>query len=285
MSNLYQNVLAQMFNNYHLTKPVESVSCQEKFKCDTQCLSDMFRVHKQRTYACNTITAMYVLRFCNRYSSEVYHILNDKMPKLSSGDIIFSIGCGSCMETIGIERYCRDNNILDVKYEGYDYNSKWQNIAKVCCVSSPHLISSNPQILQKQTFIQKLPQIKVLLLNYMLSDLKNHQPSLSAYLSNNLAGCLQIMKHDSYIIVNDQNHSNEWEAEFDGWSTKLNITQYKVNNYFFDPGWPAPCNPRGIRMSNNSLIFSNNGLDLSISNYFQANLACCESGVTIIHKL
>ena len=119
-------------------------------------------------------TPMYVLRFCNRYSSEIYHILNDLIPRLSSGDLIYSIGCGSCMETIGIEKYCRDNNIRGVSYEGIDSNSQWQNITNTCCVSSNYLSSRRSQFSNRQQFLPMLPNIKILLLNYMLSDYKNH---------------------------------------------------------------------------------------------------------------
>ena len=124
MSNLYQNVLNIMLNNYNSSQSLESVQCKETFNCSTLCLTDIYHNHKKRKYNCTTITSMYVLRFCNRYSSEIYHILNDKIPRLSSGDLIFSIGCGSCMETIGIEKYCRDNNIRGVSYEGIDSNLK-----------------------------------------------------------------------------------------------------------------------------------------------------------------
>lgn len=285
MSVFYQNVLTSMLNNYDCSQPVESLTCGEPFKCSTQCLSDIFHVHKNRIYNCQTITPMYVLRFCNRYASEIYHILNDKIPNLKTGDTIFSIGCGSCMETIGIERYCRDNNILGVRYEGYDYNPKWQNIANTCCISSNYLISVNPTQLQQQEFTAKLPYIKILLMNYMLSDYKNHKPSLSMYLKNNIEHYLNNMGHDTFLIVNDQNHSNEWELDFDDWSSTLNPDNYKVMTCFFDPGFNKPCNPRGYRMSNNSLIFSNSGLNSRISDYFQANLPCCESGISIIHKL
>lgn len=38
-------------------------------------------------------------------------------------------------------------------------------------------------------------------------------------------------------------------------------------------------------MATNKLIFSNSGLNSTITDYFQEHLPCCESGITIIHKL
>lgn len=286
MSILYQNALNIMLQNYKTTQPSESLQCTEPFQCKTLCLTDIYHTHKKRKYDCNTITSMYVLRFCNRYSSEIYHILNDKIPRLASGDLIFSIGCGPCMETIGIEKYCRDNNILGVCYEGVDSNTKWQNVTNACCVSSNHLHSQISPVSNREQFLPMLPNIKILLLNYMLSDYKNHNDDFQNYLNNYLMEDLSLMRGDTYLIINDQNHSDEWEDDFDNWSFQLDNTKYEVKRYFFDPGIHKRCNPYGHnRMPDNSLMFSNIGLDQKITTYFQDNLPCCESGVAIIHKL
>lgn len=274
-----------MLNNYNSSQSLESVQCKETFNCSTLCLTDIYHNHKKRKYNCTTITSMYVLRFCNRYSSEIYHILNDKIPRLSSGDLIFSIGCGSCMETIGIEKYCRDNNIRGVSYEGIDSNSQWQNITNTCCVSSNYLSSRRSQFSNRQQFLPMLPNIKILLLNYMLSDYKNHNNDFQNYLNTYVMEDLNLMNNDTYLIINDQNHSDEWEDDFDAWSSTLNNTHYEVKRYFFDPG-NKRCNPYGHnRMAINSLVFSNTGLDPRITTYFQDNLPCCESAVVVIHKL
>ena len=285
MSNLYKNVLNIMLNNYNSSQSLESVQCKETFNCSTLCLTDIYHNHKKRKYNCTTITSMYVLRFCNRYSSEIYHILNDKIPRLSSGDLIFSIGCGSCMETIGIEKYCRDNNILGVCYEGVDSNTIWQNVTNTCCVSSNYLYSRLSPVSNRDQFLPMLPNIKILLLNYMLSDYKNHNNDFQNYLNTYVMEDLNLMNNDTYLIINDQNHSDEWEDDFDDWSSTLDNTQYVIQRYFFDPG-NKRCNPYGHnRMAINSLVFSNTGLDPRITTYFQDNLPCCESAVVIIHKL
>ena len=130
-----------------------------------------------------------------------------------------------------------------------------------------------------------LPNIKILLLNYMLSDYKNHNNDFQDYLNNYVMEDLNLMNNDTYLIINDQNHSDEWEDDFDAWSSTLDNTQYVIQRYFFDPG-NKRCNPYGHnRMAINSLVFSNTGLDPRITTYFQDNLPCCESAVVIIHKL
>ncbi len=287
MSKLYQNVLTVMLQNYDNTKSVESSKCQETFcqetfQCSTQCLTDIFRTHKNRIYNCKTITSMYILRFCNRYSSEIYHILNDIIPKLTTGDLILSIGCGSCMEILGIERYSRDNNLGMINYVGIDTNFIWQDASKYFCLNTQNISSkAEYNAIDSRSF---LPKVKVFLFNYCLSDIKNHS-NLNNFLCNDFSSYLELLPNDSYVIINDQNHGDEWEDNFDVWSSSLDTSKYTVTNYFFDPGSHKPCNPRGKRMFHKQLVFSNFGLDPRIEKYFQANLPCCESGITIIHKI
>lgn len=279
MSTYYQQTITANLEEYIKIKETES--CIENFRCTTDCLTDIFRTNKTRRYSCKTITHMYVLRFMNRYASEIYHIFSDVLPPLTNGDLILSLGCGSCMETIGIERYCRDKNIGKIEYLGIDSNSIWGDASKYCCLNNQNI---NSNMAYKNNAISiVLPRVKVFLLNYCLSDIKNHD-DLEKFLRNDFLSYINLLPNDSYIVINDQNHSKEWEDIFDAWTKTLNSSQYKINNYFFDPS-PKNCNPRGKRMKDNRLVFDNSNLNSEINNYFQQNLPCCESGITIIHKL
>ena len=66
MSFYYTNIINQNIAMYSQLKKTEP--CAENFQCETNCLTDIFHFHKNRTYTCKTITHMYVLRFMNRYS-------------------------------------------------------------------------------------------------------------------------------------------------------------------------------------------------------------------------
>ena len=93
---------------------------------------------KYRTYTCKTITHMYVLRFMNRYSSEVYHIFSDLLPRLNNNDLILSLGCGPSFETVALEKYSRDNSIGKIRYLGIDSNQIWEDVSASCCLNKNH---------------------------------------------------------------------------------------------------------------------------------------------------
>ena len=99
MGIYYEQIINHNLAEYNRLK--QSENCTENFKCTTNCLTDIFRSNKTRIYTCKTITHMYVLRFMNRYASEIYHILSDLIPPLNNGDLIISLGCGPCFETVG----------------------------------------------------------------------------------------------------------------------------------------------------------------------------------------
>ena len=281
MSFHYTNIINQNLAMYSQLKKTEP--CAEKFQCETNCLTDIFRFNKIRTYTCKTITHMYVLRFMNRYASEIYHIFSDLIPPLNNGDLILSLGCGPCFETVGLDKYCRDKNIGKIQYMGIDSNTIWQDVANSSCCLSTQNIESRFKYTNTANLSTVLPITKVFLLNYCLSDIKNHS-NLHNFLCNDFTAYLNLLPNNSYIIINDQNHGFEWEDIFDQWAQNLNPNNYEVCNYFFDP-YPKACNPRGIRMKNKQLVFSNTDLDSSITSYFQEHLLCCESGISIIHKL
>lgn len=281
MSIYYEQIIRQNLIAYNQLKQTEN--CTENFQCVTDCLTDIFRFHKNRTYICKTITHMYVLRFMNRYASEIYHIFSNLLPRLNNNDLILSLGCGPSFETVALEKYCRDKGIEKIRYIGIDSNQIWKDVSTLCCLCTQN-IESRIVYKDNANLNEVLPVTKVFLLNYCLSDIKNHS-NLEFFLNNDFSLYLSLLPHDSFVVINDQNHGDEWEDIFDLWKKSLNPTQYEVNNFFYDPGFPKRCNPRGIRMQNRQLVFSNKNLASDVQNYFQANLPCCESGVTIIHKL
>ena len=281
MSFYYEQIIQQNLVAYNQLKQTEN--CTENFQCVTNCLTDIFHFHKNRTYTCKTITHMYVLRFMNRYSSEVYHIFSDLLPRLNNNDLILSLGCGPSFETVALEKYSRDNSIGKIRYLGIDSNQIWEDVSASCCLNTQN-IESRVVYRNNANLSDVLPLTKVFLLNYCLSDIKNHS-DLEFFLNNDFSLYLSLLPHDSFVVINDQNHSDEWEDDFDDWSSTLDNTQYVIQRYFFDPG-NKRCNPYGHnRMAINSLVFSNTGLDPRISTYFQDNLPCCESAVVVIHKL
>jgi hypothetical protein len=213
----------------------------------------------------------------NRYASEVCHIFGELLPPLASGSLVYSIGCGPCFETVGIEKYCRNNNIKGIKYIGTDINPIWNDCRLICSVNSPYLSSEyNSGQYDIHTI---LPYTKILLFNYVLSDCKNHNNVLLSFLNTTLKDALHFMPSDSYVVVNDQNHSDEWENIFDDW--KLNLPRiYQCTDYFFDTS--VPCNPRGIKMRSKNFLFDDS--TLPFASRFTQHINECSSSITIIQK-
>ena len=171
MSFYYEQIIQQNLVAYNQLKQTEN--CTENFQCVTNCLTDIFHFHKNRTYTCKTITHMYVLRFMNRYSSEVYHIFSDLLPRLNNNDLILSLGCGPSFETVALEKYSRDNSIGKIRYLGIDSNQIWEDVSASCCLNTQN-IESRVVYRNNANLSDVLPLTKVFLLNYCLSDIKNH---------------------------------------------------------------------------------------------------------------
>lgn len=278
MSEIYQKIMQQCYDKYNTLKASES--CNQEFECRTDCLSDIYWTNKTRTYECQTITYMYVLRFMNKYASEIYHLFSKYISNLNNGDLIFSIGSGPCFETVGIERFCREKDLFDIKYIGTDKNNVWQDTANICCHNSitDKFVSIPAQVLSDEYCEKILPKTRVLILNYVLSDCKNHN-SLSYLLNSTLRKYLDLMLCGSYVIVNDINHSNEWEEEFDEWKTSLSAN-LSCKDYFFNQS--KACNPRGESIYTKSLIFDNS--NMSFVQQFADGIKECTSSGTIIYK-
>ena len=116
--DLFQQYLIECFNSYKPCIPGNCLDndcncdCMQDFNC-VHCLSDMFNnsAHAHRTYNCLPITYSYVIRYGNRYSSEMYIILNH-LQKLFERDTInvVSLGCGPATELIALEKKCSETN-------------------------------------------------------------------------------------------------------------------------------------------------------------------------------
>lgn len=278
MSAIYQKIMQQCYDKYNDLKSTES--CNQDFECRTDCLSDIYWTNKTRTYGCQTITYMYVLRFMNKYASEIYYLFSKYISNLNNGDLIFSIGSGPCFETVGIERFCREKDLFNIKYIGTDKNNIWQDAANICCHNSitECFLSIPAKVLSDEYCEKILSKTRVLIFNYVLSDCKNHN-SLTDFLNNCLGKYLDLMPYDSYVIVNDINHSDEWEEEFDEWKSSL-PPNFSCTDYFFNQS--KPCNPRGGKISIHPLLFDNSNMPF-VQQFVDGITECTSSG-TIIYK-
>lgn len=239
MSNIYNQYLLYCLQQYQPCHPILgcdndplcSCACGEQGSC-TECLSNMFNDgnHRNRRYCCTPITYSYVIRYTNRYASEIYKGLKHISFDLFSHINIVSIGSGPSTELISLERYFRDYSIgLPTHYTGYDTNNIWGN----CQNEIARIVEkSNPCIKVKHINERFMPQevststsgINILIMNYVISDILKHYGGsvVNDFLNNTITPLLRQMPPNSYVLVNDVNSSNMGRDEIEAWVNSLN---------------------------------------------------------------
>lgn len=127
-------------------------------------------------YICKRITYYYVLRFFNRFASEISYLVDYLLPyiKKKTDLYIVSLGCGPGSEIYGFLKSLKDKypNIT-LHYEGHDLEKCWetvQGISKNSLANLNHDINfySTDIFLDFHGFGNN--HIDCLILNYVLSD-------------------------------------------------------------------------------------------------------------------
>ena len=180
LDSSYQTIIAECINGLKNTLPcthINGCACVTDSLCDVkcssnnhcvECLSLIFKepLHRKRNYECEAITYTYMLRFLDRYASEIYKIL-DLCPSIMNSlqeSNILSIGCGPATEAVGLERILREKN-SSATYHGVDKNPIWTNIQNIVrnTLSSQSLtLNINNYSLDIE---QILPQTQLLMLH------------------------------------------------------------------------------------------------------------------------
>lgn len=151
-----------------------SHACKE---CDcSRCLN---HIHWNNSptfhYECERITYYYILRFSNRFASEITHFVNFFKIKENSKINIVSLGCGPASEIFGFIKSIRMRGINSIlHFEGYDLKNVWQpvqELTKVSLSKTGHYINFHTKDLF--TDFSDFPNNEsfVLVLNYLLSDI------------------------------------------------------------------------------------------------------------------
>ncbi len=172
---------------YNNCQPCDDTTCQCGFyctvsKCDKGFCSDCIR-HIQRSqspkfhYSCPKITYHYVLRFFNRFASEIAYIFSslrtDYLQAKTKLNVV-SLGCGPGSEIYGIIKGLSikaPHIVLD--YQGFDLSGVWYDVQQI----SKHVLS---QTSHRVAFYNLNmfgafngfddEEVDMLVLNYLLSD-------------------------------------------------------------------------------------------------------------------
>ena len=129
--NLQKECLAQIN-----AMPSDGCACSINHYCQqhgcnkgdcSECLHHIQRGCPSFHYCCERITYCYVLRFFNRFASEITHFINRyNFSRITSLNVV-SLGCGPGSELYGIIKSLRSRQYrTQINYKGYDMNNIWR---------------------------------------------------------------------------------------------------------------------------------------------------------------
>lgn len=132
-------------------------------------------------YSCEKITYHYVLRFFNRFASEIAYVvlsLRDDYLQAKTSLNVVSLGCGPGSEVYGfIEALRNKAPHIVLNYQGFDLNSTWdkvQQMSRSVLARTPHRIDFyNLNMFGAYIGFQG-GNCDMLVLNYLLSDAQKY---------------------------------------------------------------------------------------------------------------
>lgn len=181
------DLMSKCLEKYNTCAPCDGNTCKLNFYCTAnncahgrcdRCLNHIQRSPlPQFHYSCEKITYQYVLRFFNRFASEIAYLIGSikksylqERKKLN----VVSLGCGPGSEVYGFIKALRINAphiVLD--YQGFDMNAIWdtvQQLSKTALSQTPHHIEfHNLNMFGAFEGFQE-GGVDMLVLNYLLSD-------------------------------------------------------------------------------------------------------------------
>lgn len=262
---------------------------------ESDCSNCMYNIlhnpNPQIHYSCNRITYYYVLRFFNRFASEISHLIDLFVPHINKTitDIyIVSLGCGPGTEIYGFLKSLNDTHPnIKLHYEGHDLEKSGetvQNISKRCLSNMNHNINFYSTDMFADFHGFNNDYINFLILNYVLSDaVKYLTKEQKTNFIDNIVGFI-IDNNVRNVIFNDIKYYGYPLLLDSGIQLmKLLISKLKkrgknIKELYFE----FDCNPYGnehwIRHKTNILKFNN-----IENNSFMENINNCKSRQIYIH--
>lgn len=156
--------------------------CTEKLYCQN-CLDRIFWQDEYRhlRYSCKPITYYYVLRYLNRYASEMNYIF-DRFRFWNNNfghKNIVSIGSGPACEFVGFESVfrVRATNVKSCHFYAYEMNPIWSDVQHFLFDIVESYSKAITLFLKNEDFDETdslAEDIDILILNYVLSDVYKH---------------------------------------------------------------------------------------------------------------
>lgn len=139
----------------------------------SKCLNQIQYGQPNFTYSCTKITYQYVLRFFNRFASEICYAMCHYNYKNISRINVVSLGCGPGSEVYGIIKALRfQKTVVPIYYEGHDLLDVWEPVQNLCrnsLTSTQHIINFHTTNLFADFAGFDNNVVNLLILNYLLS--------------------------------------------------------------------------------------------------------------------
>lgn len=242
------------------------------------------------TYNCQKITYHYVLRFLNRFASEIaYAMYGFKFNPVKKCNVV-SLGCGPGSEVYGIIQVLISRKLpITLDYQGYDLNESWKDVQEV---TKRQLAQSGYKIqFYRQDMFNSFAGfdgegIDLLVLNYLLSDVEkfsNNKAQKEAFIRN--LAWFVIMNGVNNILFNDNNYYGHNGSLDSGVQLMLRLIgelrEWQVNvkdRYRCFPSDPFRGNQQWKFYTSSKLLFP-----LQDGNDLDKNVRFCNSKQILIH--
>lgn len=247
------------------------VNCTNGNYCQgvqTNCYSCIKRVHNLRNsrvhYNCEKQAIYYVLKHTYRFGAEVFFEMNRLRNDLINWQDIYiaSIGCGPCTELFGTLSFWRTLGKLDTTFHfrGFDTEPLWSPLMNQVMTYFPATVA---QAIPQDVFLhynQTRERVDIIILNYMLSDMKKFNGGQFAGFLANLITYIE-QTQPRYLLVNDIYLRDSLAASKElikivkqsGLSCKMGGLQY----HYYNPSigkWGQPVAKQPFAMSNANIV-------------------------------
>ncbi len=263
----------------------------EKGKCD-RCLNHIqWAASPNFHYSCQKITYQYVLRFFNRFASEIAYAVASLKPEYLKGKSylnVVSLGCGPGSEVYGFIKALRHKAPhIVLNYKGYDLTDVWndvQQMSKKALSQTPHHIEFLNQNLFGAFGGFEEGGVEMLVLNYLLSDSqKYYNDTDKIKFIEEIAQF--VMDHSiSNILFNDMGYYGRGGLDSGvgmmlrlinalkqiGFNLSVSFRCFPSDKYIPSPSWKC--------YKQESLLFQP-----LPGNTFDSNIDCCKSKQIIVH--
>jgi hypothetical protein len=178
------------------------------------------KANGRTNYNCENLTAYYVCKFLNRFSSEIYHAINssfiaEKLINFEKFNIL-SLGCGPCSDVIAFDTFNITNmsKPVDIYYRGIDIAKSWQYIHQKLKKLAEENNYTEPLFSYSDVFKKikdgPIKDVNILVVQNLISTFKRtgSDEKLSDFINNLTENVINYMPNNSVIIINDINSIN-----------------------------------------------------------------------------